>query len=741
MTGLRLDGCRLRPLGSYLKALGVLRLVGEQVDPDARAAWHGDAFYLYSSLDADEVVDYFLNRYAPTPLVSPWNGGSGFGSKDQQSGIAAIEASDDPRFAEYRAAIATGRRLVADPSWDDGGRDVKQRQILRCRAELPDAAVAWLDASVVLTADRAVFPPLFGTGGNDGRLEFSNNFMRRLAEVLLEPRRRRGGGDSEGWLRGALFDSDTGPLVDSSVGQYEPSAGEAGATAASGRDTRLANPWDFVLLLEGGLVFASGAARRLGSDGAGSAKAAMPFCVDPTPVGYGSAADGEESRGEVWAPVWRRPATAAEVTRLVGEGRAQWGKGRAASGVDFAKAVATLGVDRGVDRFVRHGLVQRYGLNFLAVPLGEVVVGRRPDVQVLDQVDAWVGRLRRLPAAAASARRRLEAAEYRAAAGDGSLADVLTALAELEAAVSRSSRREEAATRPVWGLAAADWVPRLLQHEDSIELRLAIALTSARDRFGTGTLDIHGRTASSLALLLRPVELDARGRTVWGPGPPRVPGLGRRPLDEVLAAALVRRAIDVANRSDGEEDIDGAIGPRLAFDTGLAVSLTAVAALAEGRVDIARLEQLTRSLLLLDWRPRAGEERLTAPPRPEGQPRRVPPELALLAPFFQAAPVTTPGGEGAPAAVALRPGAEWPALLRAGQVDRVLADALLRLRIAGVSPAVDTVRPGPAVSGSWLAVAALCRLSPGDAARALALTCPPDTPPDSLTSPAEEALL
>lgn len=46
-----LTGCTPEPLMNYLKALGVLRLVSEQADPEARGYWRGDRFVLESRLD------------------------------------------------------------------------------------------------------------------------------------------------------------------------------------------------------------------------------------------------------------------------------------------------------------------------------------------------------------------------------------------------------------------------------------------------------------------------------------------------------------------------------------------------------------------------------------------------------------------------------------------------------------------------------------------------------------------
>ncbi|MGE3669779.1 MAG: type I-U CRISPR-associated protein Csx17, partial [Polyangiaceae bacterium] len=74
MTEIRLPGCRPIPLAHYLKALGVLRLVGVQAVPDVLGHWRGEEFHLVSSLDERQLVEFFLQRYSPSPLVAPWNG-------------------------------------------------------------------------------------------------------------------------------------------------------------------------------------------------------------------------------------------------------------------------------------------------------------------------------------------------------------------------------------------------------------------------------------------------------------------------------------------------------------------------------------------------------------------------------------------------------------------------------------------------------------------------------------------
>jgi CRISPR-associated protein Csx17 len=63
MPELILPGCTPEPLMSYLKALGILRLVAEQADCEARGAWRGGAFVVSSEFDEDTLTLFFLEKY------------------------------------------------------------------------------------------------------------------------------------------------------------------------------------------------------------------------------------------------------------------------------------------------------------------------------------------------------------------------------------------------------------------------------------------------------------------------------------------------------------------------------------------------------------------------------------------------------------------------------------------------------------------------------------------------------
>ena len=248
---LELRGCAPEPLMAYLKALGIFRLVAEQKDKDARTYWQNDEFVLRSTLDRDAMVEFFLNEYQPTPIVSPWNGGSGFHPKDNSKALDTILALESPRFQLWNEVISTGKEILAQQ-----GPSKKEWVLAQCRTRFPDEALDWLDAAYVLTSDGSKFPPLLGTGGNDGRLEFSNNFMQNIVLALNLEARRNGPTIIRNQLVAAVFNEGSPELLKRSNGFYNP-GGVGGANSSVGFDgDALTNPWDYVLMFEGALLFA-----------------------------------------------------------------------------------------------------------------------------------------------------------------------------------------------------------------------------------------------------------------------------------------------------------------------------------------------------------------------------------------------------------------------------------------------------------------------------------------------------
>ena len=347
-------------------------------------------------MSREELIAFLLNDYSPTPLVAPWNGGSGFFPKDNQAAINAISESTVDRFRQYRKLIEASRTALASLGLSEKpDSDDKPRLLQQCRNVFPDGALDWLDAAFVLTDDGPKYPPLLGTGGNDGRLEFTNNYMQRLVETF-DLQTGEAKPESRPLLEDAIFDACGTTRDKAAIGQFDPgSAG--GANSAGGYDANpTMNVWDFILMLGGAIAFAGASVRKLESSTSGTL--AYPFCVRPAGVGYGSSDLSDEglSRSEMWMPLWSEPTSFPAISHLLSEGRVNIGRRQARNGVDFARAVASVGVDRGIDGFQRFGFQQRNGLSYFAVSLGRFDVTQPSSiVSLLNRLDGWLDRFRR----------------------------------------------------------------------------------------------------------------------------------------------------------------------------------------------------------------------------------------------------------------------------------------------------------------------------------------------------------
>lgn len=505
---IHLDGCSPTPLASYLKALGILRLVAEQVDPDVRGYWQNDTFVLETVLDREAMQAFFLEQYRPTPILAPWNGGSGFYPKDNQSGIEPVSKAASPRLDALRNAVTHIRRLLDRDKLTERPDGVAKHALLQeLRNSLDDIALSWLDAAVLLTEDSPRYPPLLGTGGNDGRLDFTNNFLQRLVS-LIDPDTGVPTLLARQLLPESLFGIASPGQLSAAIGQFSP--GTAGSpNGSSGFESRSnINPWDFVLMLEGAILFAASATRRMGTDN--NAVLSYPFTVRPSGSGGGNTAlaDEDPARPEIWLPLWDRAASQGELRSLLSEGRVSLHRRPARDGLDFVRAISQLGVQRGISAFQRYGFLMRSGKAYLATPLARVPVVRNPAADLIDQLDRnyWLSRFRSL------ARRKEAPARLRGIARqlDDALFDLsryrdaryvqqtLIALGQAQNYLALSAGAREHCP-PVPRL-KADWVHAA--NDGSTNFRIAVALAGMHGR----DQDNPSRTKLPMIMHFAPVD-------------------------------------------------------------------------------------------------------------------------------------------------------------------------------------------------------------------------------------------
>ena len=793
MTKITLRGCTSEPLLSYLSSLAVLRLVSQQKDSDARGWWENGIFHLDTKLDEDELVQFFMAEYAPTPIVAPWNGGSGFYEGDNTEGIDAIRSSASERFALYRqtldrifsfpemppVGLSIGKILAiliqeADKKKGRSNEDLikaanevnskleplktilapvnpsdltikqleeqskisknsaptekerataikgilkpakkastlvkrlkrgsdKEKIIQACRDRLDERVIEWIDTAAVIGPEGdAEYPPILGSGGNEGRLDYTNTFMSNLAELLLSPENEE---TSRKLLRNALFAEATNGLSASKVGQYDPGrAGGYNQSPGIEKKDFPANSWKFVLAMEGSLVWASGVARRHAQE---RGFLRCPFTVRACQVGYSSSSekDGQKARAEIWAPLWKLPVSYPELRSFLSEGRSDVGKKRATNGIKFAEAVASLGIDRGISEFVRYSLLKRRGDSYVALPTGHFSVHARSESDlvreldpILARVDQFLRGFKEPPASFTSARQRIDDAIFNLleCGGAENVKSLLIAIGRLEHLIAQRDRsRNPKLNSPLSGL-----TPRWIEEADdnSVEIRIAASLASIGPRDKKSTCKV-GYIRANLAPV-DPVKIwswsQGQGQTAW---------MGNS-LMARMASILTRRMMDAERSNCKDNPLWGAI-PIRAEDA---------VALIEGTVDEEVVENLLFGLMWIDWNDRHLSETRKNLALKWSMPiadRVIPRPFALLKLLFLPEPFNQ---------VTVRPEASIVPLLTSGRIGDACEIGRRRLFVSGLSPV--TSRFPDSGNGTGIAAALLLPIQRSQAIAKLVL--------------------
>ncbi len=638
----RMTGCAPTSLANYLKALAILRLVAEQADPAARGWWQDESFCLLTRMTDDELGEFFLIKYQPTPMLAPWNGGSGFfrtwdpkkaSLRNSKNAAALDQLLSDKciRFEPIRdayqeicqilpsyceqinvSAITAKERgkLLIVPSGDgpvfpvipknDLGKNQVQRAILRGsrRSTFSRSAIVDIDGEIK-------YPSIWGSGGNDGAIDYTGRFFENVL-AILDPKDER---ESAKLLKNALKGDLSNGIASGAagkVGQFLP-AGAGGANVTTGpgsqNDTYL-NPWDFVLMLEGAVLFASRSTKRF--DPRESQRISAPFAIQSHATGHATPGLEKSQRGEQWMPLWSHPARLPEVKSLLGEGRLQLGRQTANRPVDAARAISRLGVARGIDSFVRFGYLERNGQSTLAVPLGRIRVHQHPLAFLIDDLAPWLDRLQR--------RARDKNAPARLGQAERMLADsVLAALTHDDSpdrwqAILRNAIQVEALQATGSGIDAGpipslrvEWIDAL-GFDSSPEVRLAVALGSAAAGYAK-----NGRAIDPVRHHWLPLERGGRRFKTSDKRlakDSRVVVSGRDPIAD-CAAIVERRLIEAGMK--GERRL------KLVSPFGAAARLDDLALFLGGHIDVQRVFDLARALMAVKWdswqrKPRKGIE-------------------------------------------------------------------------------------------------------------------------------------
>lgn len=521
MNEIVLYGCDSRSLADYLKSLGILRIIAEQADETACGLWREDKFVLQTKLDATALREFFLSRYVPSPIISPWSGRTGFlegggGDDSTRKGPATLRkvaASSSGRFSAYRKVIESTQNvpvireldavrvqiksLEQEKKYRDLSHEEKDRltmakkrqRILKdnlltsLRAQLEDGFLPWIDACFVLAQSERTETPLLGSGGNEGSMDFSINHIGYLLE-LIDPETSAPTPLSLNLIDHALFDTANALAETSSIGLLSTTSAYGPNMSNGFTGGANENLWSCVLSLEGALLFAGAATKRLESSQ--FASLSFPFTVNPTSAGHGSIAEKEKTKPELWLPKWKKPFTANEVKALFAEGRSTLGRHQVRNGLDMIYALSSLGVDRGISSFERYGFYERRGQGYyVATRIGEHQVFDAPvDGWIYKDLHQghWLDRFRRFAADDNVAkrfslrRRLLEDMLFELAGREPSCAEaqsLLILLGEIQLGLAKSKKAQEV-VEPVPRLSER-WVTAANDGSPSFRIAAAIA--------------------------------------------------------------------------------------------------------------------------------------------------------------------------------------------------------------------------------------------------------------------------
>jgi CRISPR-associated protein Csx17 len=647
------------------------------------------------------------------------------------------------REAERRAKNdrESKARIAEKKKWfKDVQGSTKERLLADLRARWGPRGQQWIDAvSALDETGSAAFAPLFGSGGNDGRMEFTKHFRSHLQQLFDvdcgEPRE-----NAAAKLRAVLIGGATTVLSCDPVGQFYP--GRAGGTnmgVGFGGEAGV-NSWEFILMLEGAVALVTGMSRR---GEVGRARISSPFWVEAAGAGFGSACEREELlRGEQWLPVWSQPATYDELSLIFREARAQVGREQAKRAGELVRATARLGLARGIESLQRFSYLKRNGQSNLAVFTGRYHVRSRWHQELLDEVAPWIEDLVRcakstkqnnVPASLARVAKRVQDALFDVCRKDTTPTDwraLLIALGEAELVLLRSGKDWN--RRPIPPL-NSKWIDaiddRTVFGRRILRLALAFASQHGAIEFGRGQIVLRDpirrhfmpleATRAQEARSPEPrFKLDSRGRPVEDP---EHVCMGRDLVADAIAL-LERRSV-WARRSAAEGS--RASGLPLRAVGGYEATLEEVAAWVRGEVRDEDVLGLVRPLLALDWVDLAGG-RAAIPPAKGGAFEPLHLLFRLVHLPFDLPVADATGHAQAGAAVTIRLDPEPLRRLAGGDLDGALRIAVRRLEASGLRPALRRAVATRAFSRR-LAASLAFPISQRDAALAARLVCKPYT--------------
>ena len=228
------------------------------------------------------------------------------------------------------------------------------------------------------------------------------------------------------------------------------------------------------------------------------------------PTGLGKTAsvseytEPEGGETEIWLPLWGQFASFTEVRHLFSEGRSSVGRRQAGTGLEFSRAVGTLGVDRGISAFERYGFLKRRGDNKIALPAGKIPVRFKPQLEIFSELDPVLSRVdqfmlsfKKAPASYLQARQQIDEDLFNCTLQPDSLnyLKLIRSIGRLEKLLAlRDRNKDPKLQQPLYGLSPR-WVFQADDGSPEIRIAAAIASIQGTDRLGPIRSNMAGVSA------------------------------------------------------------------------------------------------------------------------------------------------------------------------------------------------------------------------------------------------------
>jgi len=369
-----LPGLHLDTLGHYFAALGLLRLTARQW-PSVKGCWRDGVFHLIGGpKDFAELESVLLdigknNKWTPYTINRPRNAASD--SPEKKAGDLSLWLANGTGELEATLALshlAAGSRRDFNPIFGTGGNAGKRNFTSgweKARDALSESGpfVAGLKDKISKLKSRCDAEGAKvkeeGSKQHQKALEKKAELERESA-LLAAPRKHL-----EAFLNGSACTLNPSVKI---KGENQPREFISDYSAACWfsdankkynfspdspfREGQI-TPWAMLLACEAFPLLVGATSRQLGSAREGTG--AFPF------VTRGTAPENEKEvetlTGEFWAPVWSKPLSLAEVSALYKRGRAEANGRGAITSAAFAAAIIQRGTDSGLAEFRRFSLL------------------------------------------------------------------------------------------------------------------------------------------------------------------------------------------------------------------------------------------------------------------------------------------------------------------------------------------------------------------------------------------------